>query len=86
MASVPKVVAVAIPDNVPVASDLGNREYAVPGDITGTTMSSFTERFPPIEDSSIPYLKCKYTGVVYPNQPPFNLRTDILSPFYPKAE
>lgn len=58
------------------------KDHAIPGDTAGTAAKEFAELFPPIE-STATLLRCKATGVLYPNQPPFTDRSDMLEPYVP---
>lgn len=58
------------------------KDHAIPGDTAGTDAKEFAELFPPIE-STATLLRCKATGVLYPNQPPFTDRSDMLEPYVP---
>ena len=40
--------------------------------------------FPPIV-SDAPFLRCKFTGQIYPNTEEFAERSDILEPYYGEA-
>jgi len=62
----------------------GLKEHAIPGDITGTEAKNFNELYPEIK-SPAPFLRCKFTGVLYPNTPTFAERSDILEPHWPTA-
>ena len=61
------------------------KDHAVPGNITGTDAKDFSELFPVIE-SPAPSLRCKATGTIYPNMPPFTDRSDMLEPYWPTTQ
>ena len=81
MNTVPTAVGITgIDSSTRVLAD-GNSDVAIPGDITGTNAKSFRERFPVIEEPA-PFLRCRYTGVIYPNQFPFNERSDMVEAYW----